>query len=300
PLEAAGERARKRLVCLYPTPLFPTRTMPPPGMPHLGPLNLLIWRLVRGVLSRTMRASFSEVRSSFGLPPIRRIEDALDRTVVDLVTVSPTLLPRPPDWRAKVHLTGFLTPPPAGPPPPVSPDVEAFLAAGPPPLYVTFGSMSAAEAEPQAVLSLVERATREAGHRALVQTSIPSSGPGAGDILRIGPAPHDQLFPRCRAIVHHGGAGTTQAALRAGRPSVIVAHVADQFMWGRQLRRLGVAPESLARHSLAPSRLARAIQAATASEPMRTRAEELGRSMAAEDGLRKAVQLCELAAQGPG
>jgi sterol 3beta-glucosyltransferase/vancomycin aglycone glucosyltransferase len=297
PLGAAGERAGKPLICVYPTPLFPTRAMPPPGLPDLGPLNLLTWKVLLTVLSRTLRPSFLQVRSGFGLPPIKRVEEALDRTVLDLVTVSPTLLPRPPDWPAKIHLTGFLAPAPTGPARAVGPEVEAFLAGGPAPVYVTFGSMSAAEADPEAVLSLAERAARKAGRRVIVQTPGTALAEATGDTLRIGPASHDQLFPRCCAIVHHGGAGTTQAALRAGRPSVIVAHVADQFMWGRQLKRLGVAPGSLARHALDADRLARAIEAATTSESMRIRAEQLGRSMAAEDGVRRAVELCELARQ---
>jgi len=104
------------------------------------------------------------------------------------------------------------------------------------------------------------------------------------------------LFPRCAVIVHHGGSGTTQAALLAGRPSVVVAHVADQFLWGEELVRLGAASASLRRLTVRSSSLARAIVAALTHPRFRESASVLGDKMRHEDGVATAVHVIELIA----
>jgi UDP:flavonoid glycosyltransferase YjiC (YdhE family) len=240
------------------------------------------------MISQKLLPSYARVRAQLGLPPIQRIYDELDRSVLDLVVMSPTLFPRPDDWPQKAHVSGFLNAPP-GEVSPLSPELEAFLAAGEPPLYVTFGSMSAVERDPTAVVQIIEEAVAQAGCRAIVQSEVPR--PSLPHLFHTGPAPHAQIFPRCAAIVHHGGVGTTQAAMRAGRPSVIVAHIADQFLWGQQLERLGVAPPHLSRRRLSPAGLARAMRAASRDAAMRAQAERLGQAMQGEDGVQRAVEL---------
>jgi UDP:flavonoid glycosyltransferase YjiC (YdhE family) len=101
------------------------------------------------------------------------------------------------------------------------------------------------------------------------------------------------IFPLCALIVHHGGAGTTQSSLLAGRPSVVVAHFADQSFWGSELQRVGVAGRTLARRSVSASRLARSIAQVLTSPGMPRRASEIGAAMARENGAETAAKLIE-------
>jgi UDP:flavonoid glycosyltransferase YjiC (YdhE family) len=105
--------------------------------------------------------------------------------------------------------------------------------------------------------------------------------------------PHGYLFPRVSAVVHHGGAGTTAACLRAGVPSVVLPSFADQAFWGRRVTELGVAPATLSASRLSVRALSRAIRAAATSGAMRRRAAELGRRVRAEDGVGQAVAAIE-------
>jgi UDP:flavonoid glycosyltransferase YjiC (YdhE family) len=134
-----------------------------------------------------------------------------------------------------------------------------------------------------------------AGCRAIVQShwDVAAAMPEDARIYRLASAPHARIFPQCAAIVHHGGAGTTQTALLYGRPSVVVAHATDQYFWGAQLRRLGVAPAVIKRRKATPAKIAAAIGAVLGSPAMRSAAEAAGRRMQAEDGVAAAVRSIE-------
>lgn len=105
--------------------------------------------------------------------------------------------------------------------------------------------------------------------------------------------PYDWLLPQVAAVVHHGGAGTTAAGLRAGKPTVICPFVADQPFWGRQVAELGVGPSPIPQRKLTAENLARAIREAVTSTQMQRRAAELGAKIQAEDGLGDAVAFIE-------
>ncbi|MFC6659857.1 glycosyltransferase [Deinococcus multiflagellatus] len=138
--------------------------------------------------------------------------------------MSPSVVPRPSDWPAHAHLTGawFL---PQGPWTPPA-DLEAFLAAGPAPVSIGFGSMGLRD--PADTTALVLDALAQTGQRAVLLSGW--GGLAAGDlpdhVFAASPLPHSWLFPRVSAVVHHGGAGTTAAGLRAGVPSVITPFLA--------------------------------------------------------------------------
>lgn len=100
------------------------------------------------------------------------------------------------------------------------------------------------------------------------------------------------MFPRCAAVVHHGGAGTTQTAIRAGVPSVIVPHLADQFFWASQIEELGVGVAGQARTKITPAKLGAAL-ARTDSDAMRERVQALAVALAAEDGTKQAADVIE-------
>ena len=112
-------------------------------------------------------------------------------------------------------------------------------------------------------------------------------------------APYRHVFPRCSLVVHHGGAGTTPSSLLSGRPSVVVAHMSDQFFWGSALERLGVAGPTQTRKGLSSRRLARAITRVLECPDMANRASAIGTAMSKEDGVDVAVGLIEVRLREP-
>lgn len=199
-----------------------------------------------------------------------------------LHTYSPALAPRPADWPAQLRVTGHLPSPAAegG----LAAEVEAFLDAGPPPVYVGFGSMP--DPDPAATAELVVAASRAAGRRVILGSGWSGIGAGTGaadDVLVVDHVPHDLLFPRTAGVVHHGGSGTTVAGLRAGRPTAVVPFVFDQAFWGRCVHRAGAGPAPLPRRRLTATRLTRALRQ-LGEDRVRAAADALGARMRQEAG----------------
>jgi sterol 3beta-glucosyltransferase len=205
---------------------------------------------------------------------------------------SPALLPKPPDWDENHHLTGywFLKAPPAWQPPA---ELMRFLESGPPPIYIGYGSMNAGDGEEKA--RLVLRALELSGQRGLLLTGWGglARAAAAPHVLYIDNVPHDWLFPRMAAVVHHGGAGSTGAGLRAGVPSLITPVAADQYAWAAQVVKSGVGPQAPELKSLTAEKLAGAIRMAVNDSDLRTRAAQLGEKIRAENGVAQAVDIIE-------
>lgn len=270
--------------------LLPTATAPPPGMPNLGPLNRLLWRVLDGALARAA-GPLDDVldragSAQRGLPLFRARSPRLH-----LVACSPTLMEVPSDLAANTHVTGAWreTDEPAGLPP----ALEAFLSDGPAPVVVTFGSM---RGDADDATSFAVREILDAGRRVILQGTAPQLE--SANLIVIGAVDHRALFPRAGLVVHHGGAGTTHAAVAAGVPSVVVPHVGDQRYWGARLERLGVAPPPIEAKNLRGGRLAASVLAAAADPRLRARATELADQLRGEDGVAAAVELLERAAAG--
>ena len=173
------------------------------------------------------------------------------------------------------------------------PDLKAFLAAGPPPVYIGFGSMGTDD--PAATARLVLDATVAAGVRAIVRRGwarLLAADPPAS-VHFVESVPHAWLLPHVAAAVHHGGAGTTAASLRAGVPTVIVPFHGDQFFWARRVQELGAGPAPITRRRLTVERLAAALVAATSDPALRGRAAALGERIRAEDGIGDAMRWIE-------
>ena len=201
---------------------------------------------------------------------------------------SPSIIPVPQDWHETYKVCGYWFPPPqAGWVPPAA--ISRFLEEGPAPLYVGFGSM--ASADPARMTGIVLDALKATGHRAILASgwgglqgeALPQS------VLQVQSVPHEWLFPRVAAAVHHGGAGTTAAALRAGIPSVVVTFFADQFFWGNRLNEIGAGSRPLAQKRLTAESLAEAIRSVTDSPDVRSRCQDLASRIAGEDGVGAAV-----------
>ena len=198
------------------------------------------------------------------------------------------VVPVQPGGERPRHVTGYWTLP-AGPTWSPPPALEAFLARGGPVVSLGFGSM--ASADPEALTALVLGAVRKAGVRAVLLAGWGglTSLPDESDVFSAEAVPHDWLFPRVAAVVHHGGAGTTGAALRAGVPAIVVPFTMDQPFWGSRVAALGVGPTPIPRKRLTEARLADALRQTLADEGMKARAAELGERIRAEDGIAAAV-----------
>ncbi len=271
-----------------PTAAFPTPLLP---FASLGPLNRLSHSLMIGAGRTLFGRTLSRWRvDTLGLAP--RTKRHAWRGVPTLYAFSAAVVPVPPEWGPDVLITGywFLDDSEQWSPPPA---LAAFLAAGPPPVYVGFGSMPAldpanlATAVVEALTRSGQRGVLATGWGGLVADNVPDS------IHVIEGAPHDRLFPLMSAVVHHGGAGTTAAGLRAGKPSVICPFFGDQPFWGRRVAELGAGPQPIALSDLTAERLAAAIREAVETPAIRARAEALGSAIRAEDGVGAAVRFIE-------
>jgi UDP:flavonoid glycosyltransferase YjiC (YdhE family) len=272
----------------YTPQLLPSAAHPPPlvalqRLPRW--MNRGSWAAYRWVLNRLMRKAMNNHRSMLGLPPIADVVTEVSRAV--LVAADPDLAPLPADIASAGHVaTGswHLNEDHA-----LSPEIEAFLDAGSPPVYVGFGSMP--DTKPERTTRAIVDAIAAAGQRAIVCAGWSKIGHGATDrrVLAIEAAPHAKLFPRMAAIIHHGGAGTTAAATRAGVPQVVVPHAWDQFRWAHCVEQAGIGAKSLKRTKLSARELASRIAHALGDPGVRERAAQMGMRVRARDGLSAAV-----------
>lgn len=237
------------------------------------------------VLNRWRRESLNRPGRSLFRDPF-----AVDGTPLPVLHgVSPHVLPPPSDWPSTTHATGywFLERTDAWTP---SEELVAFIEEGPPPIYVGFGSMVGRD--PEQVTDTVRHALRRTGRRAVVATGWGGLTPGAASdhLYVVASVPHDWLFPRMDVVVHHGGAGTTAAGLRAGTPTVICPFFGDQPFWGERVHQLGAGPEPIPQSELTGQRLARAIERAGEAD-MIAQADQIGEKIRAEEGPRRAAEL---------
>lgn len=230
-------------------------------------------------------------REVLHLPELSRRQFAANQAAnLTLHGYSQHVVPHPADWSPQFHTVGywFLDEGNAWTPPA---ELTQFLADGAPPLVLGFGSMTGDQ--PEAITRLLVDAVERSGQRAIVL----SGWAGLGDvalpptIVRLASAPHDWLFPQVAAVVHHGGAGTTAAVLRAGKPSIIVPHLADQQFWGRRISALGVGTKPILRHKLTVEKLSDAINQVMNNSALTNNAQRLARLINAEDGVSRAIEL---------
>jgi len=278
----------------------PTGAFPNQGMPALplGPVyNRLTHRFFSALYWHGGRLGYYWVRHRH--PELPRLttwpfDPRNEQVTPILYGFSPQVIPRPPDWGAHVHVTGywFLDAAPGWHPPPA---LVEFLASGPPPVFVGFGSTISRDVGDLAEIALA--ALANTGQRGLLLSGWGGLAPAdlPANVFPIEEAPFAWLFPRMTAVVHHGGVGTTADALRAGVPSIVIPFTADQPYWGRRIQQLGVGPAPIDHRQLTAGRLAESIRIATTDEALRRRAADLGARLRAEDGVTRAVEIVERA-----
>jgi sterol 3beta-glucosyltransferase len=210
-----------------------------------------------------------------------------------VISCSDHVFPKPVDWPAFVSNTGywFLDEENGWE---ASSELLDFLRKGPPPVYVGFGSIG----DPGLALqttALVIEALRICGQRGILATGwhgMSQMDNTPEDISILESAPHSWLFPRMAAVVHHGGAGTTAAGLRAGVPQVIIPSGNDQFAWGRRMFELGVGSEPIPRKKLSAAILSEAIRYVLTTEVVDA-SSKLGLMIQAENGADAAARIIE-------
>lgn len=231
----------------------------------------------------------TRLRHELNLPPQSAKANKIVRHNMPILQAySRYVVPHPADWPPNIHTSGYLfLDEQSDWQPPVA--LQKFLDAGPPPVYIGFGSMTGRDAGKTTELILAALAISE--QRAVVGSGWSGLGDGRlpGHIFQLDAAPHDRLFPLMAAVVHHGGAGTTAAGLRAGIPTLIIPHFADQPFWGRRVYALGVGPKPVPRHKLTVDKLARGIETAVFDPHIRQRAAALATKIRSENGIRQAI-----------
>ena len=282
----------------YVVPFTPTRAFPSPLVPNLplgGTLNRLSFHVMRQLFWQSFKVSDVATRRALGLRqgsfwgPFRSL--ARSNAPV-LYGYSPSILPRPDDWTDQHYVTGYwFLDAPSDWTPPV--ELVDFLQAGEPPVYIGFGSMGSRNPHEagQIALEALERSGQRGilatGWGGLTTAELPDT------VHLVSSIPHSWLLPRTRAVVHHGGAGTTAAALRAGVPSIVVPFMGEQAFWGQRVADLGAGPAPIPRRALTGQRLANAITESIRNAQMRRQAHAIGRQLRAEDGIGAAVAIVD-------
>ena len=254
-----------------------------------GVVNNALWRSDARSWNKLFRATLNEERAKLGLAPVAEVQSYV-LTNRPWVAADPLLAPPPQSTDMRITSTGawFAKDNTALPG-----DLEQFLGSGETPIYLGFGSMRAA----QDTGPMLVEAARRLGRRSILSqgwAGLGSSVLGA-DCLVVGDVSHEKLFPRVAAVVHHGGAGTTHATARAGRPHVIVPHNYDQFYWGYRVEKLGVGISTVRRERVTVASLASALERCLRPE-VAARASSLAGRITRDGAYKAARELCANAA----
>lgn len=294
---AAEKRGRPSAIISL-VPWVPSGELEPVFFPK-APSWRWLRRSLTGLSTRSvsglMIPPFNELRARVGLPPIKApnlVTFALDHRVAFLHAYSPHITPQPSDWPELSYTTGtcFLddddnptssTPwsPPA--------ELVALLGRGEAPIYVGFGSMTGRD--PQELCDLAIAAVRRSGERAVLVTGWGGAHVESDDVFVTDHVSHAWLLPRVKAVVHHGGIGTTAAGLRAGKPTQVVAFFGDQPYWGHRVKELGCGPAPLLKRKLTEASLAEAIRETVSTSSYEVSARRVAAELAREDGVANAV-----------
>lgn len=252
--------------------------------------NWLFWQIYCFAGNRATRGPVNQARESWGLEHLRSIYEYVFEPEHVLLAVDRSIGSFPPDFGSHIQTTGFFF---------MSDDEElpeelvAFIGDGEPPLYLGFGSAPIEDvaAVDEVLGQVVERTgcrlVLSAGPSALGSTGLPDSCFVAGAVS------HEVLFPQMAAIAHHGGAGTTAAAARAGRPQIIIPHSADQYYWAHRLAEVGAGTRPLEFRRLSADRLCERVRAATENASLGDRAREIAAEIGEGDGVARAADRIE-------
>ncbi|KAG0373479.1 Sterol 3-beta-glucosyltransferase [Mortierella sp. AD032] len=304
PSAMAGIHIAERLDIPYfrafPFPWTRTRAFPHPfAVPehNLGRgYNYMTHVMIEQVFWKGISGQVNKWRKdTLGLGPTS-LEKMEAHRVPSLYSWSPNVVPAPMDWHSWVHVTGywFLDNPDLKWTPPD--DLVAFLKAEPDrkPVYIGFGSMVVPDPDGM-TRTIIEAVVKSGVHRVTSQDDSASAAKKTtseeivipASVYMLKSVPHDWLFPQLSGCVHHGGAGTVAAGLRAGIPTVVKPFFGDQYFWGQRLEEAGVGVWC---HELTTKKLTSALVTITTDEKMIKKAHAIGEKIRAEDGVGTAIQ----------
>ncbi len=279
-------------------PMFiPTGDYPNIVMPNYGlrAFNRLSHAASSKVTWLTAKMGFEQVRRTAGLPK-RKLFWPFDdnpprlRTPI-LCAWSPSILPASSDWPSRVYVTGHFFFPLEESYSPFD-ELDLFLKSGQPPVCISFGSMVNKDAE--RIDDIVVEALKKTNNRGIILSGWGGvTNQSSTDLLYLESAPHDWLLPRCKMIIHHGGAGTTAAGLRAGIPNIVVPFMADQPFWANRVYAMGVGPKPILVKNISIEKIMCAIAEAESSV-IRDRAQVIGQNIRSENGVKDAIKLIEM------
>lgn len=254
--------------------------------------NRMSYSLVQRIQWMVFSGSRNKIAEKLGVDKSKFAEfQAMINSTPALTTVSKHILQRPADWGEHWQITGYIFDEDADWSPPQ--DLVDFLEAGEAPVYIGFGSMP--DSKPEATTRTIIEAVQKTGKRAIILSGWAELGADdvPDNIYILKYAPHNWLFPKMSALIHHGGAGTTASGLRAGVPTTIVPHAGDQAYWGRTVKQLGIGTDPIPRKKLSVENLAQVIRTLTSDKSLRDNAQALSQKIQEEDGLAEAVQWVE-------
>ena len=263
--------------------------------------NRMTYRLSEGVAWQLLKGSINRWRASaLGLPSISGSDylKALHESGLRVLNgFSRHVFSRPTDWGSNIFMTGSWHSQDSSWK--ASEKLMRFIESGNRPLFIGFGSMPLSN--PEETTQLILQALEESGQRAILHKGWGGLGGNSlpDTVFQIDYAAYEWLFPRMAAVIHHGGSGTTAAALRAGVPSLIVPFLFDQFYWGRRVTALGVGPQAIPFRQLTSRRLATQIHRAVEDPALRAQAQQLGKKLQAENGIENATKIIEQFLSGP-
>lgn len=282
---AALKHKRPRISLILTPMMLQSKEFSPLGTDLGLWINTMMWWLGDRVSTARWFRSAQAIHHKEGLPRIKSLQHEMFRSpLLTLVAANSSLCPRPSDWPFNVKMTGFLNLKSTEKQWSMPEDLRVFLQADEAPIYMTFGSCMAFDVEVSTRLLL--EAAKRSGRRAIIQSNWGALNRSDNpNIFQIGQAPHSELFPHCSLIVHHGGAGTTQAALMAGKPSVVVAHGFDQPYWGGQLKTANAGGRVLNRKGLMAEALAAEIDAVGSDHKLTSNAQRISSEMQQDNGV---------------
>lgn len=297
-LTIAAQKNNTPRVSVMLAPMTPTRYIIPGDAPYLGKTaNLLLWKLVMKLMHHFQKDRINTVREREGLKPVNDVlRDAWLSPLLNLVAVSPSLIPSPADWDDNHRVTGFFNVVDDDEQWKMPEDLAQFIKEGPAPLFIGFGSMTTVSSRIDTTMALLEEAVTMAGCRAIIQANVSHVRQQKNDnpdIYWLGKAPHRVIFPHCSLVVHHGGAGTTQAASLAGRAQVVVNHIADQPFWATILERAGISAGHINARKVNAKKLAKLILDALDDPRYEERALVVAQQMQRENGVDVAIREIE-------
>jgi sterol 3beta-glucosyltransferase len=276
-------------------PMFtPTGDYPNVTLPDLRSrsLNRLTHQFSAKITWWTSQIGFERVRRRAGLPKRKLywpFEDAPLRPRTPILCVwSPSVLPASTDWPPHVHVTGYYFLPLENSYQPPA-ELDSFLQKGDPPVCITFGSM--VNRDKERIDGTVRESLKQTGNRGIILSGWSGvKESSSNDLLYLEAASHDWLFPQSKMVIHHGGAGTTAAGLRAGIPNIVVPFTADQPFWGRRVHAIGAGPKPILVKDLSVENLTRAMAEAK-TNAIRERARAIGQEIRNEDGIGETIKL---------